>query len=107
MAINESGPAAEPGAGPDAKIPLPLATGLGLQLAALVLPGAVLIPTIMFRGAGQPDQVLLWAVFASVIISGLTTMLQAARFGRLGGGYLIATGASGATIGVSIAALDA
>ena len=107
MAINESGPAAEPGAGPDAKIPLPLATGLGLQLAALVLPGAVLIPTIMFRGAGQPDQVLLWAVFASVIISGLTTMLQAVRFGRLGGGYLIATGASGATIGVSIAALDA
>ncbi|MYF51069.1 MAG: hypothetical protein F4220_13105 [Gammaproteobacteria bacterium] len=107
MAINESGPAAELGTGPDAKIPLPLATGLGLQLAALVLPGAVLIPTIMFRGAGQPDQVLLWAVFASVVISGLTTMLQAVRFGRLGGGYLIATGASGATIGVSIAALDA
>ncbi|MXY06438.1 MAG: hypothetical protein F4Y55_11385, partial [Gammaproteobacteria bacterium] len=107
MAINESGPAAEPGAGPDAKIPLPLATGLGLQLAALVLPGAVLIPTIMFRGAGQPDGVLLWAVFASVVISGLTTMLQALRFGRIGGGYLIATGASGATIGVSIAALDA
>ncbi|MYG13594.1 MAG: hypothetical protein F4171_12505 [Gammaproteobacteria bacterium] len=107
MAINESGPAAEPGAGPDARIPLPLATGLGLQLAALVLPGAVLIPTIMFRGAGQPDGVLLWAVFASVVISGLTTMLQALRFGRIGGGYLIATGASGATIGVSIAALDA
>ena len=107
MAINESDPAAEPGAGPDARIPLPLATGLGLQLAALVLPGAVLIPTIMFRGAGQPDAVLLWAVFASVVISGLTTMLQAVRFGRLGGGYLIATGASGAAIGVSIAALDA
>ena len=77
MAINESSPVAEPGTGPEARIPLPLATGLGLQLAALVLPGVVLIPTIVFRGAGQPEDILLWAVFASVVICGLTTMLQA------------------------------
>ena len=99
MAINQSGP--------DARIPLPLAAGLGLQLVALVLPGAVLIPTIVFRGAGQPEDALLWAVFASVVICGLITMLQARRIGRLGAGYLIATGTSGAAIAVSIAALNA
>ena len=93
--------------GPDAKIPAPLAAGLGLQLAALVLPGAVLIPTIVFRSAGQPEDVLLWAVFASVVISGAATALQACRAGRFGSGYLISTGASGAAIAVSIAALEA
>ena len=100
-------PAAEVTTGPDARIPVPLAAGLGLQLAALVLPGAVLIPTIVFRGAGQPEDVLLWAVFASVVVAGAATALQALRVGRFGAGYLIATGASGAAIAVSIAALEA
>ena len=95
------------GLSPDAKVPLPLATGLGLQLAALVLPGAVLIPMIVFRGAGQPEDVLLWAVFASLVICGATTTLQALRIGRFGAGYLMATGTSGAAIAVSIAALEA
>ena len=93
--------------GPNARIPVPLAAGLGLQLAALVLPGAVLIPTIVFRSAGQPEDILLWAVFASVVVSGGATALQALRVGRFGSGYLIATGASGAAIAVSIAALEA
>ena len=106
MEIEQSDRPAQVADGPDARIPVPLATGLGLQLAALVLPGAVLIPTIVFRSAGQPEHVLLWAVFASVVISGLVTALQALRVGRFGAGYLIANGASGAAIAVSIAALE-
>ena len=93
--------------GPDARIPAPLTLGLALQLAALVLPGAVLIPTIVFRGGGQPEEVLLWAVFASLVAGGVTTAIQALGAGRFGAGYLIATGTSGASIAVSIAALDA
>ena len=107
MGLDESDPVTEPAPGPDARIAAPLAMGLGLQLAALVLPGAVLIPTIVFRSAGQPEDVLLWAVFASVAVSGAATALQASRTGRFGAGYLIATGASGAAIAVSIAALEA
>ena len=107
MEIEQPDQSAEVASGPDARIPLPLAVGLGLQLAALVLPGAVLIPTIVFRSAGQPEGVLLWAVFASVVVSGAVTALQARRVGRFGAGYLIATGASGAAIAVSIAALEA
>ena len=93
--------------GPDARIPAPLTVGLALQIAALVLPGAVLIPTIVFRGGGQPEEVLLWAVFASLVASGVTTAIQALGAGRFGAGYLIATGTSGASIAVSIAALEA
>ena len=94
-------------AGPDSKTPVPLALGLGLQLAGLVLPGAVLIPVIVYRGAGQSEEVLLWGVFASVVICGAATMLQTVRAGRIGAGYIIAVGASGAAIAVSIAALEA
>lgn len=94
-------------AGPETRIPWPLATGLGLQLAGMVLPGAVLIPTVVFRSASQPEEVVLWAVFASLAACGATTMLQAQRLGRFGARYLIVAGASGATIAVSIAALEA
>ncbi|MDE0223780.1 MAG: hypothetical protein OXP28_01435 [Gammaproteobacteria bacterium] len=107
MEAEQADQADEVTSGPNARIPVPLAAGLGLQLAALVLPGAVLIPTIVFRSAGQPEDVLLWAVFASVVVAGAATALQALRVGRFGSGYLIATGASGAAIAVSIAALEA
>ena len=93
--------------GPEARIPWPLATGLGLQLAGMVLPGAVLIPTVVFRSASQPEEIVLWAVFASLAASGTTTILQSLRLGRFGARYLIVAGASGAAIAVSIAALEA
>ena len=92
---------------PDARIPVSLSVGLALQIACLVLPGAVMIPTVVFRAAGQSEDVLLWAVFASVAVCGVTTMLQARRIGRFGAGYILAIGTSGAAIAVSIAALAA
>ena len=107
MDVDGSDPEDNGRASPDARIPMPLAAGLGLQVAGLVLPGAVLIPTVVFRGAGQPEEILLWALFASLVACGATTILQALRLGRIGAGYLIATGASGAAIAVSIAALEA
>ena len=107
MNNNATDPGSEAGRNPDEKISALLASGLAVQLACLVLPGAVMIPTVVFRAAGQPEEVLLWAVFASVAACGLTTMLQARRFGRIGAGYILAIGTSGAAIAVSIAALAA
>ena len=107
MAIDEAGEHWGDRPSPHAKVPLPFTAGFALQLASLVLPGAVLIPTVVFRAAGEPEDVLLWAVFASITVCGLTTLLQALRVGRFGAGYILATGASGASIAVSIAALAA
>ena len=107
MKNDATDPDSEAGRHPDDKIPVLLASGLALQLACLVLPGAVMIPTVVFRAAGQPEDVLLWAVFASVAACGATTILQARRFGRVGAGYILAIGTSGAAIAVSIAALAA
>lgn len=93
--------------GPNQKIPLWLAGGVGLQLTALLIPGIVGIPLLVFRGAGQSEETLLWAVFASVLISGLITALQSMQGRRIGAGYLFPVGAAGAVIAVSIAALQA
>ena len=90
---------------PEDKIPAVLALGLGVQLVGLALPGMVLMPTIVFRAAGAAEAVLLWAVCASVVVCGTTAMLQAIRLGRIGAGYILVTGTSGAAIAVSVAAL--
>lgn len=107
MGPDESGTRSPDRLHPDAKIPIPLSVGLALQIACLVLPGAVMIPTVVFRAAGQSEEALLWAAFASVAICGVTTIVQARRIGRFGAGYILAVGTSGAAIAVSIAALAA
>ena len=89
----------------DENPPLPLTFGLGLQLAVLAIGGIVLTPAIIVRAAGGSDAFLAWAVFAAVAVSGLTTVLQAVRVGRIGAGYVLLMGTSGAFIAVSITAI--
>ncbi len=90
----------------DEKPPTLLAFGLGIQLATLILGGIVFTPAIIVRAAGGTEDYLSWAVFAALVISGLTTILQAVRIGRLGAGYVLAMGTSGAFIAISVAALE-
>lgn len=88
---------------PDDRPPILLTATIGLQLAALLLVGAAVIPTVVFRSAGASDQVLAWAVFASLALCGLTTMVQASP--RFAAGYVIVTVARSAAIAVCIAAV--
>ena len=91
---------------PDESPPAPLALGLGFQQAALCIAGIVLTPLIVIRAAGMAeDGYLVWAVFAALAISGLTTILQARRLGPVGAGYPLLMGTSGAFIAVSVTAL--
>ena len=91
---------------PDESPPAPLAVGLGFQQAALCIAGIVLTPVIVIRAAGGGDDGYLgWAVFAALAISGVTTILQARRVGRVGAGYPLLMGTSGAFIAVCVTAL--
>ena len=90
---------------PDDRVPWPLALGLGLQLVSLCINGVVLLPAVVFRAAGAEEH-LLWAVFASVIACGFSAILQAARIGRIGAGYVLAHGSSVLFIAVCVTALD-
>ena len=78
---------------------------MGLQFAILTIAGIVLTPAIVIRAAGGSDSYLTWAVFAAAIVSGISTILQAVRFGRIGAGYVLLMGTSGAFIAVCVAAL--
>ncbi|WP_419949119.1 uracil-xanthine permease family protein [Candidatus Palauibacter sp.] len=86
------------------RVPAPVALGLGLQLAAMGINGAVLIPTIVFQ-AGGADALVLWAVFASVLACGVATILQGWRVGRIGAGYALPHVSSAIFIGVCAEAL--
>ena len=89
----------------DEQPPAPLAFGLGLQLAILTIAGVVLTPAIVIRAAGGGEDFLSWAVFAAVAVSGITTIVQAVRVGRIGAGYVLMMGTSGAFIAVCITAI--
>ena len=90
---------------PDEKPPQTLSFGLGFQHAALCIAGVVLTPVIVLRAAGEGEPYLSWAVFAALAVSGLTTVLQAVRVGRVGAGYILLMGTSGAFIAVCVTAL--
>ncbi len=89
----------------DESPPRALSFGLGLQLAILCIAGIVLTPAIVIRAAGGTEAYLSWALFAAVAVSGVTTILQAVRVGRIGAGYVLMMGTSGAFIAICVTAL--
>ena len=90
---------------PDDRPPVALTAGMGLQFAVLAIAGIVLTPAIVIRAADGSDSYLTWAVFAAAVVSGMSTILQAVRLGRIGAGYVLLMGTSGAFIAVCVAAL--
>lgn len=90
---------------PDENPPHLLALGFGAQATLMIVGGVVLTPAIVVRAAGGTETFLSWAVFGTLLVSGLATVLQAFRVGRVGAGYILFMGTSGAFIAVSITAL--
>ncbi len=60
----------------------------------------------MITVAGGSDAYLSWAVFAALVISGLTTAIQARRLGRIGAGYILVMGSTSAFLAVSVSAIE-
>ena len=92
---------------PDQTPPSLLAFGLAFQLVALTISGIVLTVVIVGKAAGQGDDYISWATFASLVICGVCTILQAKRWGRLGAGHVLLMGTSAVFIAVAVAALRA
>ncbi len=90
---------------PDERPPHTITFALGFQAAMLCIAGIVITPVIVVRAAGGGEPFLSWAVFAALMVSGLTSVLQAVRVGRIGAGYILLMGTSGAFIAVCVTAL--
>ncbi len=91
---------------PDEEPPRLVTIGSGIQAAILILAPVVLTVVIVSRIAGQSVEFMAWAVFAALLVSGTTTVLQAVRVGRFGSGHVLMMGTSGAFIAVCAAALE-
>ena len=91
---------------PDERPPTALASGLGLQLAVLIIAFSIFIPTTVIRAAGETESYLLsWAVFTAIVLGGAVTVLQAVRLGRVGAGYALVMTGSPVFIAVCITAI--
>ncbi|WP_420615752.1 uracil-xanthine permease family protein [Candidatus Palauibacter sp.] len=90
---------------PDETPPYRIAIGLALQYVVLTIAAIVITVAIVVRAAGGSEAYLSWASFAVLIVSGVTTAVQAARIGRVGAGYVLLMGTSGAFIAASVMAL--
>ena len=90
---------------PDERPPWLLAGGAGFQAALIMLAPIVLTVVIVIQIAGQSEGYLSWAVFAALLVSGVSTILQAVRVGRVGAGHVLIMGTSGAFIAVCATAL--
>ena len=89
----------------DEPCPPLLSIGVGFQGVLLILTPVVVNVAIVFRSANQPESYLSWAVFAALVVSGVATVLQAKRFGRLGAGHVVITGPGPIFIAICITAL--
>ena len=90
---------------PEENPPAPVTVGLGVQAAVVTLAPIVIGVLIVIRAVDASDGYLAWAAFAALFISGVTTVVQAVRFGRIGSGHILIMGTSGALFAVCIAAM--
>ena len=80
-----NGPIYEPHETP----PLPVTVGLSLQFVLVSLGHIVLYPLVVTQAAGLSAEHSAWILFASLLINGLTTVLQTVRFGFIGSGSIL------------------
>jgi len=79
--------------------------GAGVQGAMIIVGAVVLGVVIVMRVGDQSQSYTSWAVFAALLVSGSTTVLQAVRFWRFGSGHILIMGTSGAFLAACVAAL--
>jgi xanthine permease XanP len=86
------------------KPPLHISFLLALQNLILVIPGTIIAPLIIIKALNLPDADKEMIIFMSILMSGISTFIQIKKIGKLGSGYVLFMGTSGAFISVSIAA---
>ncbi len=66
--------------------PVLVAAGVGLQFTVVASIETLVGPVIVAKGSGGSDAFLLWLVFATLIVIGVSTLLQTVRLGPIGTG---------------------
>ena len=90
---------------PDDKCPPLLTLGVASQGCVIALSNTITLVTVFAVASGGSESYLSWAVFISLIIAGAATTYQAAKFGRLGPGYILLMGPGSPFMAVCVLAV--
>ena len=63
--------------------------GFGLQFALIASATLLVTPVIVAEASGRGDPYVLWMVFASLLVVGVSTLLQVRRLGPVGAGTVL------------------
>ena len=63
--------------------------GFGAQFSLIASATLLVTPVIVAKESGRDDSYLVWMVFASLLVVGVSTLLQVRRLGPVGGGALL------------------
>ncbi|MDD9994254.1 MAG: hypothetical protein OXS35_00700, partial [Dehalococcoidia bacterium] len=69
--------------------PLLTSLGLGAQFSLMATATLLVTPVIVANESGQGEDYLTWVVFASLVVVGISTLLQVKRIGPLGAGAVL------------------
>ena len=69
--------------------PLLSSLGLGAQFSLIASATLLVTPVVVSEAAGMDDAYLTWMVFASLVVVGVSTLIQVRRIGPIGGGAVL------------------
>lgn len=81
--------------------------GSGAKLAVLSLITTVLIVAVIAQTASLDSAEVVWLVFVSVLVAGITSVIVSTRLGPIGSGHILVVGGTGIFIVVAAEALQA
>ncbi len=73
----------------DENPPLFASIGYGFQFSLIASATLLVTPVVVAKASGQGDSYLVWMVFASLIVVGVSTLLQVKRIGPIGAGAVL------------------
>ena len=90
----------------DEKPPVWMAVFLAIQHVLIMFSGVIIVPTIVAKSSNIPPEEVEYVAFASIIVASISSFIQAIRFGKVGSGYVLFMGTSGAFISCSLVAVE-
>ena len=85
MATASQNPRYEPHENP----PILSVLGFGSQFSLIASATLLVTPVIVAKASGRDDSYLVWMVFASLVVVGVSTLLQTRRLGPVGAGVTL------------------
>lgn len=90
----------------DEKPPVMITIFQALQHVLTIYSSIVVVPIIIANAVHVPAQEIEYIVFASMIVTSISTLIQSVRVGKIGSGYTLFMGTSGAFLACSLSAAE-